>query len=187
MSEKIKKTNWISTFRLIGKAKIYDNSFKIDEVSQNGWQYNNLNLGVDCGEKYGNVYANLMGGFSQNNKGVIYVHGKKDDGTDDWDNSFTVDWDDRNDDEILDSVGEMCFIKVGLETTEKGNTYTQKFLSAYDAIAYVHEHLENDTVINVQGNMRYSYYKDGVNMQRNITSIFLSKADIIILLLPHHI
>ena len=32
MSEKIKKTNWISTFRLIGKAKIYDNSFKIDEV-----------------------------------------------------------------------------------------------------------------------------------------------------------
>jgi hypothetical protein len=177
MSEKIKKTNWISTFRLIGKAKIYDNSFKIDEVSQNGWQYNNLNLGVDCGEKYGNVYANLMGGFSQNNKGVIYVHGKKDDGTDDWDNSFTVDWDDRNDDEILDSVGEMCFIKVGLETTEKGNTYTQKFLSAYDAIAYIHEHLENDTVINVQGNMRYSYYKDGVNMQRNITSIFLSKTE----------
>ena len=84
MSEKIKKTNWNSTFKLIGRAKIFDNSFKIDEVSQSGWQYNNLNLGVDCGEKYGNVYANLMGGFSQKQKGVIYVHGKKEDGSDDW-------------------------------------------------------------------------------------------------------
>lgn len=177
MSEKIKKTNWVSTFKLVGKAKINDNSFKIDTVSDSGWCYNNLNLGVDCGEKYGNVYANLMGGYSTKKNGVIYVHGKKEDGTDDWENSFTVDWDDRNDDEILDTVGDFCFIKIGLETTESGNIYTQKFLSAYDAIAYIQEHLTNDTVINVQGNMRYSFYKDSVSMQRNINRIFLSKAE----------
>lgn len=177
MSEKIKKTNWVSTFKLIGKAKINDNSFKIDNISESGWCYNNLNLGVDCGEKYGNVYANLMGGYSTKNHGVIYVHGKKDDGTDDWDNSFTVDWDKRFDDEILDSIGDFCFIRIGLENTEGGNIYTQKFLSAYDAVAYVKEHLVNDVVINVQGNIRYSFYKDGVSLQRNINSIFLSKAE----------
>ena len=177
MSEKIKKTNWVSTFRLTGKARINDNSFKIDEVSQSGWCYNSLNLGVDCGEKYGNVYANLMGGYSTSKGGVIYVHGKKEDGSDDWENSFTVDWDDRNNEDILDEIGDFCFFKVGLETTEGGKTFTQKFLSAYDAVAYVQEHLTNDTVITVQGNLRYSFYKDGVSLQRNINSIFLSKAE----------
>ena len=177
MSEKIKKTNWVSTFRLTGKARINDNSFKIDEISQSGWCYNNLNLGVDCGEKFGNVYANLMGGYSTKNDNVIYVHGKKDDGSDDFENRFTIDWKNRNDDEVLDDIGDFCFIKIGLETTEGGKIYTQRFLSAYDAVAYVNEHLTNDTVITVQGTMKYSFYKDGISLQRNITSIFLSKAE----------
>lgn len=173
----IKKTNWVSNFTLIGKAKINDNSFKIAEVSESGWCYNSLNLNVDCGEKFGNVYANLMGGYSTKHGGVIYVHGKKDDGTDDWENTFTVDWEDRMNDDILDEVGDFCFINVGLETTENNKIYTNKFLSAYDAVDYIKEHLSDDMVVNVRGNMRYSFYKDGVSMQRNITSIFLSKAE----------
>ena len=177
MGDKIKKTNWISSFKLIGKAKINDNSFKIDEVSQSGWCYNNLNLGVDCGERYGITYANMMGGYSQVKDNVIYVHGKKEDGTDDWDNTFSINWDDRLDEEILDTLGDMCFIKVGLENTENGKLYTQKFLAAYDAINYIKEHLTNDAVINVQGNLRYSFYQGNVNMQRDIRNIYLSKAE----------
>lgn len=177
MGDKIKKTNWVSSFKLIGKAKINDNSFKIDEVSQSGWCYNNLNLGVDCGEKYGITYANMMGGYSQVKDNVIYVHGKKEDGTDDWDNTFSINWDDRLDEEILDTLGDMCFIKVGLENTENGKLYTQKFLAAYDAINYIKEHLTNDAVINVQGNLRYSFYQGNVNMQRDIKNIYLSKAE----------
>lgn len=177
MSDKIKKTNWVSSFKLIGKAKINDNSFKIDEVSQSGWCYNNLNLGVDCGEKYGITYANMMGGYSQVKDNVIYVHGKKEDGTEDWENIFTINWDDRLDEEILDTLGDMCFIKVGLENTENGKLYTQKFLAAYDAINYIKEHLTNDTVINVQGNLKYNFYQGNVTMQRDIRSIFLSKAE----------
>lgn len=177
MSDKIKKTNWVSSFKLIGKARINDNSFKIDEVSQSGWCYNNLNLGVDCGEKYGITYASMMGGYSQTKDNIIYVHGKKEDGTDDWDNIFSIDWDDRLDEEILDTLGEMCFIKVGLENTENGKLYIQKFLAAYDAINYIKEHLTNDTVVNVQGNMRYSFYQGNVSMQRDIKNIYLSKAE----------
>ena len=177
MSEKIKKTNWVSTFKLVGRAKINDNSFKIGATSDSGWCYNSLNLGVDCGEKYGNVYANLMGGFFMDNKGVIFVHGKKEDGTDDFENRFEVDWKQREDDEILDTVGDFCFIKIGLENTEGGNIFTKKFLSAYDAVKYVQEHLTNDTVINVQGTMRYSFYKGNVSVQRNINRIYLSKAE----------
>ena len=177
MGDKIKKTNWISSFKLVGRAKINDNSFKIDEVSQSGWCYNNLNLGVDCGEKYGVTYANLMGGYSQVKDNIIYVHGKKEDGTEDWENIFTINWNDRLNEEILDTLGDMCFIKVGLENTENGKLYTQKFLAAYDAINYIKEHLTNDTVINVQGNLKYNFYQGNVTMQRDIKSIFLSKTE----------
>ena len=50
-------------------------------------------------------------------------------------------------------------------------------LAAYDAINYIKEHLTNDTVINVQGNLRYSFYQGNVNMQRDIRNIYLSKAE----------
>lgn len=177
MSNKIKRTNWVSTFKLIGRTKINDNSFKIDEVSESGWCYNNLNLGVDCGENYGITYVNLMGGFSKEKDNYIYVHGKNEDGSDDFTNTFQVDWEQREDEEILDEIGDTCFYRIGLETTESGKTYTQKFLSAYDAIAYLNEHLSDDMVVNVQGNIKYSFYKGNVNMQREIRSIYLSKAE----------
>ncbi len=173
----IKKTNWISNFRIIGRAKINDNSFKINEISDSGWQYNNMNLGVDCGEQYGIIYSNMMGGFGTDRNTVIYVHGKNDDGTDDFKNQFSVNWNDRLDDEVLDTIGDFCFIKVGLETTNEDKVFVQRFLSAYDAIAYIKEHLTNDTIINVQGNIKYNYYNDKVTMQREINSIFLSRAE----------
>ena len=177
MSSKIKKTNWVSNFRLVGRAKLNDNSFKIDEVSESGWCYCNINLGVDCGENYGVTYANLMGGFSKENDNYIYVHGKKEDGSDDFQNNFTISWEDRDNEDILNEVGDACFYRIGLESTESGKTYVQKFLSPYDAIKYLHENLADDMVINVQGNLKYNFYNGNVNMQRDIRSIFLSKAE----------
>ena len=173
----IKKTNWVSNFNLVGRAKINDNTFKIQEVSESGWEYNNLNLGVDCGEKCGVVYANMMGGFSRERKNVIYVHGKKEDGTDDWQNTFQVDWEDRFNEELLDTIGDSCFIVIGLERTDSDKIFRNRFLSQYDAINYVKDNLETDDVITVRGNLKYSFYNDNVTMQRDIQSIFLSKAE----------
>lgn len=173
----IKRTNWVSNFNLIGRAKINDNTFKIDEISESGWDYNSLNLGVDCGEKCGVVYANMMGGFSQKNPNKIYVHGKTDDKKDDWNNMFSIDWEDRFNEELLDTIGDNCFIWVGLELTDSDKIFKQRFLSAYDAIAYVKEHLENDDIINVKGNLRYNFYNGNVSMQRDIQSIYLSKVE----------
>lgn len=173
----IKRTNWVSNFILVGNAKINDNTFKIGAVSESGWEYSNMNLGVDCGEQFGVVYANMMGGFSQKGNSVIYVHGKKDDGKDDWGNNFTIDWKDRMNDELLDTIGDSCFVTVGLEYTDSGKVFKNKFLSAYDAIAYAKEHLEPDTVIVVRGNLKYSLYNGNVSMQREITSISLTKAE----------
>lgn len=178
MAEKIVKKDWVSSFNLIGVPKVNDYTFKTDERSEkSNWVYNAMNLGVDCGEGAGCVYCELMGGYSEENENRIYAHGKKDDGSDDFDKQIVVDWSDRFNDDILEEIGEMSFISVGLEKTDKDKTYYKKFLSAYDAIAYIKEHLSEDMVVNVRGNLKYSSYNDVVQVRKNITSIALSKAD----------
>jgi hypothetical protein len=168
-----------SQFQLIGEAKTNDYTFKIDEESNSGWVYNNMNLGVDCGN--GNtVYCDMMGGYSSVNDSVIYVHGKKDDNgkeVDDYENRFTIDWDDRFDQDIIDQVGKQCFITIGLEKDAKGKTFIKKFLSAYDAIAYIKEHLEDGTVVNVKGSLKYSPYQGNTQIKKEVNSVFLSKID----------
>lgn len=170
-----------SSFQLIGEAKITDFTFKLDESSnKSDWIYNVLNLGVDCG--MGNViYADMMGGYGAERDNVLYVHGKKENDNgkmvDDFDNRFTIAWEDRTDEDILETIGEQCFITIGLEKDKKGKTFAKKFLSAYDAIEYVKEHLVEGTVVNVKGTFKYSLYNDSVQVKKEIKSIFLSKVD----------
>ena len=180
MSEKkvIKKSDWQFSFNLIGKPVINDYTFKIDEKSEkSNWVYNALNLGVDCGEAHGTVYAELMSGYSEENENRIYAHGKKDDGSDDFEKQVIVDWNDRFDEDVLEEIGDLSFITVGLEKTSEGKTFYKKFLSAYDAIAYIKEHLSENMVINVRGNLKYSEYNNNVQVRKNITGIALSKVD----------
>lgn len=174
----IKKNDWVSNFTLIGKPVINDYTFKIDEKSEkSNWVYNALNLGVDCGEKHGTVYAEMMGGYSEENENRIYAHGKNEDGSDNFDEQVIIPWEDRHNDEVLETIGDLSFITVGLEKTNEGKTYYKKFLSAYDAIAYAKEHMTSDMVINVRGNLKYSEYNGNVQVRKNITSIALSKAE----------
>ena len=180
MSEKkvIKKSDWVAQFNLIGKPVINDYTFKIDEKSEKSkWVYNALNLGVDCGEAYGTVYAEMMGGYSEENDNRIYAHGKKDDDSDDFDKQIIVDWNDRFNDAVLEDIGDLSFITVGLVKTSADKTHYEKFLSAYDAISYIKEHLTDDMVINVRGSLKYSSYNENVQVRKNITSIALSKVD----------
>jgi hypothetical protein len=170
-----------ATFNLIGEVKINDYTFKLDEQSQNSdWVYNAMNLGVNCGN--GNiVYAEMMGGYGSERDNVVYVHGVKENESgkmiDDYDNRFTIDWDDRLDEDMFELIGDNCFITIGIEKDIKDKTVTKKFLSAYDAIEYLSEHLEDGMVVNVKGNLKYSEYDGKVQVKKEITSIFLSKAD----------
>lgn len=178
MSEKIIRKDWVSNFTLIGKPVINDYTYKINERSEkSNWVYNALNLGIDCGDKFGVVWAECMGGYSEDNENRIYAHGKKDDGSDNFDEQVIVDWDDRFNDSVLETVGDLSFITIGLEKTSQDKTFYKKFLSAYDAIAYIKEHLSEDMVVNVRGNIKYSLYNDTVQVRKNITSIALSKVD----------
>lgn len=177
-SNVIEKSDWVSNFTLIGEAKVNDYTFKIDERSQkSSWVYNSMNIGIDCGEKFGTVFCELMGGYSEDRENVIYAHGKDEDGRDDFSQRITVDWEDRLNEDVLESVGDLCFITVGLEKTDKGKTYYKNFLSAYDAIAYAQEHIEDGMVVNVRGRLQYSIYNDNVQVRKTIQSIVLSNVD----------
>ena len=175
----IAKKDWVSNFTLIGTPKISeDYTFKIDEKSEkSNWVYNSLNLGIDCGERTGCVYCELMGGYSADGENKVFAHGKKEDGSDDFEKQIVVDWEDRLNDDVLEEIGDLSFITVGLVKTDKEKTFYQKFLSAYDAIAYIKEHLTEDMVVNVKGNIKYSTYNDSTQVRKNITSIVLSKVD----------
>lgn len=175
----IKKSDWVANFTLIGVPKINeDYTFKINQKSEkSAWVYNSMNLGVDCGERFGTVYCEMMGGYSEENENRIYVNPKKDDGSTDFENQMIVDWNDRFNEEVLEDISDMSFLTVGLEKTNADKTYYKKFLSAYDAIAYIKEHLSEDMVINVRGNLKYSEYNGNVQVRKNITSIALSKAE----------
>jgi len=173
----INRTDWISSFNLTGKAKVTEKTFKIDEhAEKSSWIYNNMYLGIDCGDKNGIVYAELMGGYSDEKPGVIYAHGKNDDGSDNYDDQIEVAWEDRFDESILEKIGDRSFITVGLEKTTKNKLFRKKFLSAYDAIAYIKDHLEDGTTVNVRGSLRYSMYQDRVQIRKNIDTIILSEA-----------
>ena len=132
---KVKKVK--SSFSLLGKAKINDYTFDLDKVSDSKWQYSTMNLGVDCGD-HGVIYAEMMGGFSQINDNLVYVHGKKENDAgnmvDDFKNQFTLDWEDRFEEKYLEDVCERSFIKVVIEKDSNDKNFTKKFLSEYDAI-----------------------------------------------------
>ena len=132
-NEKVALKKGVSQFNIVGKVKINDNTFTIDTESQTSdYIYSRANIGVDVGN--GLVFSSLMGGYFATNDNVVYVHGtKKNDAgklVSDYENRFTVDWDDRFDDNILETIGDDCFIKVGIEKDNKGKTFVKKFLSA---------------------------------------------------------
>lgn len=174
----LEKKNWSNSFMLIGEAKINDYTYKLDaKAGQSDWIYNSLNLGVYCGETCGTVYAELMGGYGAERDNVIYVHGKDENGKDDFSNKFTIDWEDRFDETILESVGDLCYLTVGIERDKGGKVYYKKFLAPYDMIAYINENLEDGMVVNVKGNLKYSMYNDELQVKKEINSVVLSKVN----------
>lgn len=172
------KKDWVSNFWLVGKPNIMDNTFTLDKRSErSSWIGNTMNLGINCGERSGTVFTRMFGGYSIDNPFPIKVHGKNENGRDDFDTRFEVAWEDRLDESILDEVGDLCFIKVGIEKTSEGNTFVKRFLSEYDAIKYVSEHLTSDMTISVRGRLTYGYWDNNLRIEKNITSIYVTEAE----------
>lgn len=171
------KQNWQQSFNLVGEVRLSDYVFKLDQHSEKSdWIYNSMNLGIYCGESYGTVYGECMSGYGGERQNVIFVHGKDENGKDDFKNTYQIDFEDRFDESILEDIGDLCFVTAGLERDSKEKVFYKKFLSPYDFIAYCAEHLEENMVVNVRGQLKYTVYNGNIQCRKEINSIALSSA-----------
>lgn len=165
-----------ASFTLIGKVRITDKTFNLDNTFDSGWTSNQMYLGVDCGN--GNtVFVEMSGGYFPNDDNVLRGFSKEDKDESGKSKMVEVAWEDRFDDDLLDTIADSSFITVGLEKDVKDKTVYKKFLSGYDAVAYIEENLTNDTIVNVKGNISYSEYDGNVSTRKEVTSIVLSKVE----------
>ena len=167
-----------AAFNLIGRVKVTDKTFNLGNSYDSGWTDNSMYVGVDCGN--GNtVYAEMRSGFysDPDKESVIRAYSK--DGKDDAGKSKSVEiaWEDRLDESLYDSISDSSFLTVGVEKDVKDKTVYKKFLTAYDAVEYLNEHLEDGMIVNVKGTIGYSEYEGNVSTKKEITSIVLSKID----------
>lgn len=133
-------------------------------------------VGVDCGK--GNiVYAEMRSGFFPDKDNVIRAYDKTEKDDAGKSKSVEIAWEDRFDEALLDNIADSSFLTVGVEKDVKGKTLYKKFLTAYDAVEYLNEHLEDGAVVNVKGNIGYSEYDGNVSIKKEITSIVLSKVE----------
>lgn len=168
-----------ASFNLIGKVKITDKTFNIDKTYDSGWTDNSMYIGVNCGNN-NIVYAEMRGGFFSNKDNIdniIRAYSKDEKDSDGKSKSVEIAWEDRMNDNLLDELSDSSFLTVGIEKDVKGKTVYKKFLSAYDAVNYLDEHLEDKTVVNIKGNLTYSEYDGNVSVKKEITSIVLSKVE----------
>lgn len=165
-----------AAFNLIGRVKVTDKTFNLDNSYDSGWTDNSMYVGVDCGN--GNtVYAEMRSGFFPDKDNVIRAYSK--DEKDDAGKSKSVEiaWEDRLDESLYDSISDSSFLTVGVEKDVKDKTVYKKFLTAYDSVEYLNEHLEDGMIVNVKGTIGYSEYEGNVSTKKEITSIVLSKID----------
>lgn len=167
--QQIAKTDWKSTFTLVGTPKISDFTFKMNEVSSknSSYTYHRMRLGVDCGSS-GIVYCDMNGGYDTSNPYPIRL-ASKDDPT----KQVEINWEDRFDEDALDSVADYAKIQVALKLNKNGKPVYEYFLHEYDAIAYIQQYLTDKTIVRVGGQLKWSMYNDKVSVTKKVNRISL--------------
>lgn len=182
---KLKKV--VAEFELLGTVKVNDYTFDIDKDSKNSsWVGSRAKLFINCGEN-GEIFAETPNaGYFPDKEGtkdatVIYAHGLKASDNDpkkmidDYQSKIQVAWEDRFNEEILETLGGNCFTRVSIEVDTTGKTVTERFLSPYDAVEYLNEHLVDGMVVKVAGKMVHSIYNDEPQIKKELNYIGLSK------------
>jgi hypothetical protein len=165
-----------ASFNLIGRVRLTENTFSLDTTYDSGWTSNKMYIGIDCGN--GNiVYGEMSGGYFPDRDNILRGYDKTEKDESGKSKMVEIAWEDRFNDDLLDTISDSSFVTVGVEKDIKGKTVYKKFLNAYDAVEYLEQYLENDVVVNVKGNIGYSEYNDNVSVKKEITSIVLSKVE----------
>ena len=177
MSES-KLNSTFGSFHLIGKAIISDKTFSIDNMNKsNTWQYSHVSMGINCGEKYGTIFIEKMGGHNPKESSVKYCSTKNEDGTikKGKENQISISWENRFDEIDFNKVSDSQMFKTGFRDAE-GKIEQKTFVFEEDFIKYIAENVKNDDVVSVRGHLEY--YRDpetgDVSVKKVVDHFFLS-------------
>jgi hypothetical protein len=166
--------NGASQVTITGEVVLNENSFSL-EASNGTFNWNKAFFGIDT-KKDGAIYVESFGGYSTAFDNKIYVHGVvEEDGKrkDDFQAKWEIAWEDRLTESLFEEIGDMCFITVGIEKDKEGKVFYKKFLSSYDAIAYMYSKLQSGMKVRVKADVEYSKYEGRAQRKKILKSIYL--------------
>lgn len=139
-----------NSFVFIGDVVFNEEKYYTSKVSDSGYKYSRLQFGVKTAD--GNVvYVDMMGGFSTTKKNVIYAMDKDK-------NKLEIDFNDRHDQKIIDSVMDFKKIKMNFGTSDEKDS--KVFIAEYDAVEYAKANMQKGQRVVVIGNVNIERYKN---------------------------
>lgn len=172
--EELKLNPSKASFTLVGTAKLGDNAFPPESESKSKYISRRFNLGVEIQDKKVS-YAEMFGGFFGNKATELKVFKKKKPDEEKAE-MIIVDWEDRLnlDASLMKEIANFSFVTVALERDAKGKLFYKNFLSPYDAVQYIEEHLKDGDKVKVKGKLTPNYYNGTTSLKKEITYIGLA-------------
>lgn len=154
------------------KTENFNKMFTLAEKKGN-YTFNRMSISLKCGRDRLS-FATLQGSFEANQEKGFLVHPK-----DDLMKYYFLDFDQRFNEEILETLSYNDYITVGLTRAVRadGSTYTvmKKFLCAYEAINEIYSHLEDGMILTIRGKFNYFINNEGkLVTTKTITHIYLA-------------
>lgn len=157
----------VSRFSAYGKVSISADTFPTDDVkAASGYTYKRVSFPVSVGDN-NTIYVQMMGGYSPK-KPVIYARNTDND-------PIEVNWDLRTNENILENIADRSFVKVRLEKDADGKLIEKKFLSEFDAITYMADHLKDGQQVYIGGDVEYRHYNGQIQRSFNMTTVALDE------------
>lgn len=159
----------VSRFSAYGTVSISADTFPEDAVkAASGYTYKRVAFPVSVGNN-NTIYVQMMGGYSPK-KPVIYARNTNND-------PIEVNWDMRTNENILENISDRSFTKVRLEKDADGKLIEKKFLSEFDAITYMAEHLKDGQRVYIGGDVEYRHYNGQIQRSFNMTTVVLDEKE----------
>lgn len=168
--EKLRKTK--NYFVAIGYVSVNELSFTIDKENNRGnYCFNKANLKLNFNSD--SLYFESFGGYNQDpttkqyNQTKIYVNNKNNN------DMFVIDFEDRDNEQILEMVSSNNFKKIGIFKGENNKLDIKTFIHDYDMIKYLSENLEDGKLVKITGNINYQENNGKVYTKYIIKNLFV--------------
>ena len=138
-----------NTFRFEGTVNVNDKTFVINKTNEKGtWVQNRMSLAIDCGED-GYHFVSLNGGYNPQGKSTIYLTTVDEDGKFlGKEHTLEIDFNERHNisKEDFDRINKNNLVRVKLDENDE-----KMFVTPYDAVEYIKDHLTDGMTIVVKG------------------------------------